>query len=262
VLVGRDRELATIATAMTLVRDAQRVVHLVGEPGIGKTALAERVSALAAAHGWTVAWGRTWNAASASPYWPWQQVLGSLLRTTDIADRCHRATLARLVELSPAVAGLAEAPPPTLDPDRARAALLRAVVHVLETAAADRPLMVVLDDVHAADAASLELAALVARSLPNSPVLLLSTQRPMGRAADSVGPRWLGELNRQGTVLPVGPLDRAAVAAQAAALTGRDHTAGEIVQLYRPVAATRSSSSSCCAGHRRGPGWRRPAGCR
>jgi MoxR-like ATPase len=45
----------------TARRGAARVVHLVGEPGIGKTALAEHAAALASGQGWVVVWGRAWG---------------------------------------------------------------------------------------------------------------------------------------------------------------------------------------------------------
>jgi len=122
-LVGRARELEAIATATAMARrGAARVVHLVGEAGIGKTALAEQTAALAAAQGWTVVWGRAWAAEAAPPYWIWQQVLKSLARTTDVATRAHPATVAWLVDLVPELAGSADLPPvPELDPGDARA---------------------------------------------------------------------------------------------------------------------------------------------
>jgi tetratricopeptide (TPR) repeat protein len=220
-LPGRGRELAAIATAMaTARRNAARVVHLVGEPGIGKTALAEHAAMTASDQGWTVVWGRAWDADAAPPYWLWQQALGSLARTTDLSTRLHRATVAWLADLVPELAGAGEVQPaPALDPDRARVALHRAVVHVLRAAAADRPLLVALDDLHDADPASLVLATLVCRSLPDSPLLVLTTQRPVGPAGQDTA-ALLGELNRQGALVPVGPLNQAAVAAQAAALVG------------------------------------------
>jgi tetratricopeptide (TPR) repeat protein len=235
VLVGRARELPAIATAMTAARrGTARVVHLVGEPGIGKTTVAEHAAALASEQGWVVAWGRTWDAGAAPPYWLWQQVLGSLARTPSVSGRVHPATVAWLVDLVPELAGPTEVPPvPGLDPDRARLALQRAVTHVLGAAAADRPLLVVLDDVHDADAASLALATLVCRSLPDSRLLVLTTQRPVGSARQATDVGLLGQLNRQGTVVPVGPLDQAAVAAQAAALAGTQPAAEEVVWLHR-----------------------------
>src|SRR5215218_1296658 len=232
-LVGRARELAAIAAAMaTARRGAQRVVHLVGEPGIGKTALVEHVTMTASGQGWTVGWGRAWAAEAAPPYWLWQQVLGSLAQATDLSTRLHPGTVAWLVDLVPELAGAGEVQPvPALDPDRARIALHRAVVQALRAAAADRPLLVVLDDVHAADPASLVLATLVCRSLPDSRLLVVTTQRPVGPGGRDTAA--LGELNRQGALVPVGPLDQAAVAAQAAALSGTDLAPEQAAWLYR-----------------------------
>jgi hypothetical protein len=235
VLVGRARELTAITTAMTAARRcAARVVHLVGEPGIGKTTLAEHAAAVASGQGWVVAWGRAWDADAAAPYWLWQQVLGSLARTTNLSTRVHPVTAAWLVDLVPELGGAGEVPPPPgLDPDRARLALQRAVVHILGMAAADRPLLVVLDDVHDADAASLAQATLVCRSLPDSPLLVLTTQRPVGPASEPTTVGLLGRLNRQGTVVPVGPLDQVAVADQAAAVAGSQPAAEEVAWLHR-----------------------------
>jgi predicted ATPase len=234
-LVGRARELEAIATAMAMARrGAARVVHLVGEAGIGKTALAEHAAALASGQGWTVVWGRAWRAEEAPPYWIWQQVLGSLVRRTDVATRAHRATVAWLVELVPELAGSADLPPvPELDPGDARTALHRAVVHVVGTAAADRPLLVVLDDVHDADLVSLALATLVCRSLPDSPLLVVTTQRPAASGATATTAASLGELDRQGVSVLVGPLNQAAVAAQAAMLSGARPAAEAVAWLYR-----------------------------
>jgi tetratricopeptide (TPR) repeat protein len=234
-LVGRARELTAIATAMaTARRGAARVLHLVGEPGIGKTALAEHVAMTASRQGWTIVWGRAWDATAASPYWLWQQALGSLARATDVSTRVDPATVAWLVDLVPELAGAGEVPSaPALDPDRARVALHRAVVTVLRTAAADRPLLVVLDDVHDADAASLVLATVVCRGLPDSPLLVVTTQRPVGSGGGATTAALLEQLNGHGVSIPVGALDEAAVAAQAAALAGTKLTPEEAAWLYR-----------------------------
>jgi tetratricopeptide (TPR) repeat protein len=234
-LVGRGRELTAIATAMAASRrGAARVVHLVGEAGIGKTALAEHVAMTASGQGWTVVWGRAWDANAAPPYWLWQQVLGSLARAIDVSTRLHPASMAWLVDLVPEFAGAGSVPSaPALDPDHARAALHRAVVHVMGTAAVDRPLLVVLDDVHDADAASLGLATVVCRSLPDSPLLVVTTQRPVGSGGQATTAVLLEQLNGHGVSIPVGALDQAAVAAQAAALAATELTPKQAAWLYR-----------------------------
>jgi tetratricopeptide (TPR) repeat protein len=235
VLVGRVGELATITAAMAAARRGTgRVLHLVGEAGIGKTTLAGQAAELASGQGWVVVWGRAWGAGAAPPYWLWQQVLGSLARVTEVSTRLHPATVAWLVDLVPELAGAAEAPPaPALDPERARVALQRAIVQVLTTAAADRPLLVVLDDVHDADAASLALAILVCRSLADSPLLVVTTQRPAASGGEAATPELLGQLNCQGSLIPVGTLDQVAVAAQAAAISGAELAPEEARWLYR-----------------------------
>jgi len=157
-----------------------------------------------------------------------------LVRTTDVSSRLAATTVAWLVDLVPGLAEAGEvASAPDLDPDHARAALQRAVLDVLATAAADRPLLVVLDDVHAADAASLALANLVCRSLPDSRLLVVTTQRPVGSQGEAITTSLLGDLARQGVSVPVGALDQAGVAAQAAALAGAEPTAEQAAWLHR-----------------------------
>ena len=62
---------------------------LAGEPGIGKTSLADRAAAMAGARGFTVLWGRCWEAGGAPAYWPWLDLIAELSRALD------EATLAR-----------------------------------------------------------------------------------------------------------------------------------------------------------------------
>ena len=230
-LVGRVRELVAITSAMKAVgTGVQRVVHVVGEPGIGKTALAEHAAALARGQGWTVAWGRAWDPQGA-PYWLWQQVLSAIVRSRTVVSRCHPGTLSWLIDLVPELGELAP-PVPAASPEHARAALHRAAVHLLATAASDRPVMVILDDLHAADSASLTLANLVCRSLPNSPVLVITTQRLVPLQADAVALSLLREVNGQGLVVPVGALDRAAVTELASTRMERECGSDEAMWLW------------------------------
>ena len=78
-IVGRRRELDALRTWLEATRDNNgRLVLCAGEPGIGKTRLAQELAGIARAGGTAVAWGRCVEAEGAPAFWPWRQVLLSL----------------------------------------------------------------------------------------------------------------------------------------------------------------------------------------
>jgi predicted ATPase len=78
-IVGRERELAALRTWLEAARGgAGRLVLCAGEPGIGKTRLAQELAGVALAGDTAVAWGRCAPTEGAPAYWPWRQVLRSL----------------------------------------------------------------------------------------------------------------------------------------------------------------------------------------
>src|SRR3954466_13515165 len=81
---GRERELAQIGAALDEVAAGRgRLLLLAGEPGIGKTSLADCATAEAASRGFAVLWGRCWEAGGAPAYWPWLEILATLTRRLD-----------------------------------------------------------------------------------------------------------------------------------------------------------------------------------
>jgi predicted ATPase len=83
-LVGRERELDELDAALAEARDGRgRLVFIAGEPGIGKTRLAEAVTALGSEQGMIPLWGRAWENAGAPAYWPWTQLLRTLVGSRD-----------------------------------------------------------------------------------------------------------------------------------------------------------------------------------
>ena len=89
--------------------------------------------------------------------------------------------LGRLAPSLPRRLGRAAAKPSDVPPDLARARLFEAAVELAEHATLDRPLVLLIDDVHLADAPTLELAAYLARRIRDLPVLLVLTRRTVPR---------------------------------------------------------------------------------
>ena len=78
-IIGRRRELDALRSWLNGALDGTgRLVLCVGEPGIGKTRLAQELAGLALVGGTAVAWGRCVEAEGAPAYWAWRQVLRSL----------------------------------------------------------------------------------------------------------------------------------------------------------------------------------------
>ena len=91
-LIGRQRELARLTASLDAVADGNGQLFLLeGEPGIGKTHLARALGEEARRRGFAVVWGRCWEEGGAPAYWPWTQVLRSVLRRRD-ARTCSVAT--------------------------------------------------------------------------------------------------------------------------------------------------------------------------
>ncbi|HEX6538122.1 MAG TPA: AAA family ATPase [Candidatus Dormibacteraeota bacterium] len=181
-LVGRDRELTT---GLGLLDDsaagAGSLLLISGEPGIGKSRLAEELARHARDRGFRVVWGRCWEAGGAPAYWPWVQSLRSLLRGAAADDvRAALGDAASVVgQLLPEVRGASPdtQQPGSQDPDAARFELFQSVTTLLTRAAAAQPLMLVLDDLHVADTPSLLLLRYVARVVGDERILAVVTYR-------------------------------------------------------------------------------------
>ncbi len=180
--VGREHEFAVLTECLgAALAGRPRVVMCRGEPGIGKTRLAEEVSAIAADRGVAAAWGLCVEAGGAPPYWPWWQVLRAASRGVDLAAAAAElGVTADLAHLAPDLfAGHAD----DLVGDRStedRFRLFDAVTRLLHRAARGRPLLIVLDDAQWADPASLLLLVHLARSLDGHRLLVVVNHRDTG----------------------------------------------------------------------------------
>ena len=201
--VGRDRELEYLRGAVDKALAGHgRLVMLVGEPGIGKTQTAVELGRYAADRGACVLWGRCYEREGAPSYWPWVQAIRAYVGSCDPV---------RLeAELGGGAAALAEVVPdlrerlpdlgslPRLaDEKQARFRLLDSLASFLRRAAEHQPLMLVLDDLNAADAGSLMMLEFVAHELTGAHLLLVGTFRDIELGRGHPLLQTLAELTRE-----------------------------------------------------------------
>jgi DNA-binding SARP family transcriptional activator len=180
--VGRRTELDTLRTALDdAIRGQGRFFLIAGEPGIGKSRLAEEGLRIAHRRGVRVLVGRCWEAGGAPAYWPWVQALRPYLRELDPDQLQARlgSGAADIVHLFPEVRELLPAlpEPPAPESVGARIRLFDATVAFLDSIARERPLVVFFDDLHAADEPSLLLLRFVAREVVGTRLLLIAAYR-------------------------------------------------------------------------------------
>jgi DNA-binding CsgD family transcriptional regulator len=179
--VGRVAELEKLRTLMPRAEgEGRRVALLAGEPGAGKSRLAREFAAEAAAEGVLVLYGAC-DAAVRTPYRPFVEALDQLVRVIDPAELGAALGTGggELTRLLPDLASrVGELPAPVeADPDTERHRLHTAVADLLETVSRGRPVLVVLEDGHWADAPTLLMLRHLARSPGSGRLLLLATFR-------------------------------------------------------------------------------------
>jgi hypothetical protein len=189
-LFGRTEPLAAAERAFeAAVAGKGGVVVVTGEPGIGKSALARTLATQAEARGARIGFGRAWEVGGAPTFWPWSQALSELgLDLDEVLGSASSggASTQRIVAF-----------------DR----VVRAVCKADEA-----PVVVILDDLHAADVASAELALAFARAAARKRALLLVTTRESELLERRDVGELVGKLAREGTALPLRRLDESATA--------------------------------------------------
>jgi DNA-binding SARP family transcriptional activator len=223
-LFGRQEELTSLRQRLEkAVAGHGHVVSVVGEAGIGKTRLVGTLATEALARGCQVLIGRCHESDSVLPFGPWVDACrgAQLGADEEVLGALHPSRRAELSRLFPeaGIAGL----PPTSD---SALPLFEGVAQLIEMAAARRPMVLVLEDMHWADEMSLRLLAFVGRRVPAWPVLLIATGREEELADSALAQRTFEEVSRgpEATSLGLAPLARDDVASIVRALirSGRD----------------------------------------
>ena len=218
-LVGRERELALLRERLAAALASHgTLVLLSGEAGIGKTALAEALLHDADAQGALVLVGRCYDLSETPPYGPWRELLDRTPRDADLP-----ILPTAVLPLDREGAALAS-----------QEAIFARVQAYLAALAARRPMALLLEDLHWADPASLDLLRVVARRLTDLPLLLLATDR-----ADEIGqehplyallPRLVREARADR--LDLHPLDRGAIGTLVSARYALDASEADRLTTY------------------------------
>ena len=179
VVVGRDEELSTLEDALLdAARGDSRFVVVIGEAGIGKSRLATEAEGRARRLGFTVMHGACSEAELTLPYLPLIEGLGNYIASQDTTVLARRLGGARteLARLFPQLA-VGESPPQDGDVAQAKQRLFESIVTMLSLAAAQTGLLLVVEDIHWADASTRELLDYLSRRLRGLRATVLVTYR-------------------------------------------------------------------------------------
>ena len=214
--VGREGELVRGERAVQRVTSGEGSLLLFfGEAGLGKTRIVQTIAKMAAARDARVVWGRAWEAGGAPPFWPWVQIFRALGATDDPFAADDKAG--------------------GLDLMQARFAKFDSAARWLKKESTGGPLVLVLDDLHAADVSSLLFLQFLARDLGGSRLLILGTYRDAeARLAADVG-ALLAKIAREGEAIALGRLSREEVLAwmSAASSGSEDSVKDGAERMYR-----------------------------
>ena len=181
--VGREREIAAMAMALAEAQ-ARRpwLIFLAGEAGIGKTRTAEEFLVRARSQGCAGIISRCHEGEGAPAFWPWEQVVRAcveLCNNFGLSDALE-PLLPLLAPLLPEHSGGAATDSPSLtshDPQAPRFRLFDAVARLLERASDRQSLVIMIDDLHRADPASVQLLEFLIRELRETKILIVGTYR-------------------------------------------------------------------------------------
>ena len=215
-LVGREAVLGVAEAALDeMLSGAGQLLLVTGEPGMGKSALLAEVARRGSHRGARVLRGVCWRGDGAPPYWPWTQVL----RGMELDDAGY-GEAGRLIAGQPA-GGFGSAQ----EAADARFRLFDCVAGLFARLARDTPLLIILDDLHWADNASVQLLDFVARQCAAERVLLLGAYRAEETAEALLG---VG-----GQVLPLTGLSPTEVGALIAVIGGSHPSEDQASAVWR-----------------------------
>ena len=238
--VGRDGEFAKLNRMLAQALAGRGdLVLLAGEPGVGKTRLAEEIAEVATQQGALVLTGRCYEAAAAIPYTPFVDMIEEATRV--VAPDRLRAMLAndaaRVAKICPELSKRFNDIPEVADsaPQQAQRDLINSVRDFFVRCAQLQPLVLLFDDMHWADEATLDLFRNIVDRAGESPLLAIGTYRNVDVDMGQAFANCLVEIGhrRWGERLVLRKLSEADSAALLGSMVGQDLPSELAASIYR-----------------------------
>jgi predicted ATPase len=230
-LVGRQDELAALLGGLDdALAGRGRVFLLVGEAGMGKTRLSEWVADRARERSAVVAWGRSWEAVDTPAFWAWAQAVRQLLAEFE-QERVEQASqpgkgFARMVPEAHERLSLPSG-------EGTRLSDFDSLTGFIRHLSRERPLVLIFEDLHAADESTLLMLQFFGREIRDSKILVVATYDPSQARARGAHSRVLGDIGREGRSLPLTGLDEGAVAELYQAIAGEKPPPAIALAVYK-----------------------------
>jgi predicted ATPase/DNA-binding CsgD family transcriptional regulator len=217
-IVGRQAELTLITRLLDAARHGTGcVIGISGEPGIGKTTLAEAAGDAAQKQGYTILWGQCHDGQYIPPYWPWKEPLKRLLSVFPSPRgksslKGIREGLASIVSETNKMPRASKAMPRPMS-YQTRLRILESATALIRTVSERRPLLLIMDNLHCADVPSLQLLEVVAREMQRQNVVIVGSYRDPVASSNAELRQLIGGLASQALFHPIAltGLDEAAI---------------------------------------------------
>lgn len=208
ILYGRERELERVETSLGRVAEGRGDCLLITGPlGVGAASLTDAACIMAKERGMTALRGRAWPLSGGLAYGPILEAIGPMLRRADLAHRT--ALTSGLDDLGRLFPWLDARPDLAHDPAMGRSRLFEAIAALIDRLTRSAPVLLCIDDLHAADEATVELLQYLVHATPSTPLVLLLTVRSTAASQQLRLMMTLLEQAELASTLTLEPLDRA-----------------------------------------------------
>ena len=201
--VGRRKEIDLFTQVLRQTATGQgRLLIFTGEPGIGKTRLIQEITSLASQNGFQSLAAQCYQMEQALPYQPLIDLARQMMENGHHWQQLAPVWLRELALLVPEIEEVAAAAmttkPPAEELDESQQGrLFQAIFHLFTTIAEQNKLLLVFEDIHWADAATLQCLHYLVRHIPNNPIVFIFTLREESLSTDSDLAALLNNLRRE-----------------------------------------------------------------